>query len=1280
MFRIIINCVVVVLTLALCGGVGAQPAADSSSSELAHPTVNSDGRVTAGSKSLWQKNGWAHVMMVLDNDAISSFYESFVFDSGYISPVFFIDNATRFEGKHTIFEAGMKSAVESDESLGTYRMTTTLREDGLIEVHGTTEFVSEAAKQELKNRHADFHFPKYLELKGEYVRGSQSRPLDVSSHERFEGNDLKKAEFHFFPGEPKRSFKLIPIAVKSIQVQEHKIAMMPTDGGEMHFLLDIREPASLAGDGSNVSPNGVDFVALDDLHLPDYSVSRNMLRNPSFEAGFRYWGIPTYVHNMIPLSYTDMFTIDESEAHSGERSMRVRAIGPHNPLNVGTMGLPLAVDEPHTVSFYAKASVAKGANVHLWGRSFYNQLFDSTLNFPATDEWKRYEATFTPTERIGAVFFFARHPGTTDDEAVVWIDDVQIERAPKATEFTQPPLVTALTSAERGNFLEFGQEPELKLEVMGEPGAKGTAKLSVEDFFFKTMYETSLPVELDDDGKATVELDELSDKLRSDGLRGVWVARVQFEMEGEDEPFTDYYRFSVMDMLKNEHKHKNLFNVMWAYHVQMGGPEIERFLERKRAIGFGSYTYDFIHFAMDAPLDLDRERAEVTAKYGLESMGRPIVGIHHGENGGISEGGDAAKMWDIRDRLNPSDDELAEFEAIAELKARNRPWNDIWWFTGESNPAMMPLVADRDSFAKWLLATHRGIKRGNPDAKVLITGGPWNLAPDSGTKWNEEYIQDTKRIDPSVTFDGAAGHHYRNLPENPDLDRDIEAFIEMLDRNGHSDWPIYINEGGHYHPFNLPQEGISPYIAHSANGWYVGPLSYDVGKAERIGAAFTARNWLIGLKYGDRVECMNDFNNPARYTDFDFTSRPYEKVPNTLGRLLGNSTFHRDIRFAPMVRCYVFEDDPTGDPIAALWGHDEAVDRWKKDAPIYQFDFTGLDVTAIDLMENRVELARTEDGRTLIPATPFPIFLRAQPGQIGKLSEALAAGTPAAGGGSLLEIAAYPNAEGGSTVTARNGIDRDTRLDGELTINGQSHDVTFEVGPRSEEVQQLSLSAAARPGEVGRFEWSLRVDGQPAGGNAGPYMLFADEAKPQGSIDWESLPANPVGTKGTLRAAVRGERLHLYLEAPSGTNEGRATDAFVGVGLYVDPFMKSGDLGEVTTVKSDLAVYELVTTDPGKLGAMCRYVQGTQAGSGTDFLVPNRVQPDIRVLDRSRDGRPAVEVVIPQAVLSPLQLETGATFGLNVSFDSTASLLPLPGFQSVTDPGDIELVMGVVGR
>ena len=53
---------------------------------------------------------------------------------------------------------------------------------------------------------------------------------------------------------------------------------------------------------------------------------------------------------------------------------------------------------------------------------------------------------------------------------------------------------------------------------------------------------------------------------------------------------------------------------------------------------------------------------------------------------------------------------------------------------------------------------------------------------------------------------------------------------------------------------------------------------------------------------------------------------PYaaQLVPNTLSNLLGNADFREDIRFAPFLRAYVFEDAQKR-PVAAVWCHQ---DKW----------------------------------------------------------------------------------------------------------------------------------------------------------------------------------------------------------------------------------------------------------------------------------------------------------------------------------------------------------------
>ena len=752
------------------------------------------------------------------------------------------------------------------------------------------------------------------------------------------------------------------------------------------------------------APNGVDLWEVDGLHFPDYGACTNLILNPSFEAGFRYWDYLCFAQDVVPVAYSNFETIDSNEAHSGSHSLRLLAGSVRDPLGVGTFPIPVNPNTNYTLSFWAKNNSAS-AKLYVWGRGRTAQLFSPSniLVFDANSTWQRFTVSVTPQERFISIFFEGRGWGGT---GYVWVDDIQFEEGSSATSFVQPPVAAKLVSSARGNFLEFGQSPNFSFAIHSSPNTSGTVTISVQDFFYNNVFTNTNGYQFTTNGSGdtTVSLSDLSSAIVNGNLRGVFIVTAVFNISGVSRAYTDYFRFSVMDFLDNTHKNKDLFNLTFVYQNQMGGPEIERFLERERAIGFGSFTYDFSSFADDLGYDLDEERMQLAEDYGLTCVGRPVLQLHGAERGIISEDGGTYVMTNVNNKTNPTSQELSDFADICHIKAENRPWNKIWWFTGESyvpnqpDSGCMPL-ADFEtypySFAKFLIATCQGIKAGDPNAKVLIEGGPWKLDTQS-IGWIEKYIQDTNYLNPNMQFDGAAVHHYRNFPENPDLDADVDEFLTMLNDNGRKDWQLYINEGGNYCPFNIPGDAnitgdsdISPYVVQSGNSWYMGPLSYHSGWAERITAAFSARNWLVALKYQSRLACMEDFYTPSRFTDIDFTSRFYEKIPNTLGRILGNASFVRDIRFAPYCRGYLFKDDSTGSPIAVIWSYKESVDTWQESPPYYAFNFGSQTLTFIDLMENEVDYTADSGGRTIIPISPFPLFIKGVSGTENQLCDAI---------------------------------------------------------------------------------------------------------------------------------------------------------------------------------------------------------------------------------------------------------------------------------------------------
>ncbi len=1288
-FNVLVFCVIAFL-YQICPLMTSSVVAADSTTDISHSAdirspEFSGGTISSGSKSVWRKTGWPYILMCIDNDTICTLGESVDFGKGSIDTVFFMNPKNEFFENGSFFSGDVRDSTVSDKVIGKYKVSMSLVENGLIKIESSCILDDSSL---LKARYSTFKFPSYINLSGVYAKEGKKVSFDEKSPISLKEEELEGAKITFFPDSKEKSFTILPDMCSEIRITSNMITFYPKQTGIMSFLLDIRETQTVK-DASELSPNGIDFFSIDNLHLPDYGASKNLILNPSFEAGLRCWGYPVFAHDIIPLKYSSFYEIDKDEVHSGSNSLRIKALSIKNPLPLGPFTIPFVTGENYTLSFYAKGSVDKNIAVNLWGRGFRHPhlLSGSTATFAVDAQWKRYSTTFAPQDRFGGIYFSAQiiSASSEQQEESVWIDDIQLEKGSE-TDFEQQPIAAQLVSSARGNFLEYGQEPDFNLIIQSRTDSEGTVSISVEDFFFKKIFEGTFQFKTDNTGETSISLDALSNNIVRDNLRGVFIVTGVFNINGVSRPYKDYFRFSVMDFLNNTHKNKNIFNLHYVYSLQAGGPDMERFVQREQQIGFGSIAYDFGSFANDLDYDLDRERMELLEKYGIECVGRPVLKLHSGVNGEISEQDGSIKMNNVKSRINPTDEELAVFESICAVKAKSRPWNKVWWFTGESNPGVMPLEDHPDAFAKFLLATLRGVKKGNPDAQVLIEGGPWSLDPECGTKWVERYIQDTKRIDPTAKFDGAACHHYRNFPENPDLDSDIAAFLAMLDRNDCADWPFHVNEGGNYCPFNIPQEGISPYINHSANNWYTGPLSYHSGKSERISAAFTARNWLVALKYHTRVACMQDFFTPSRYVDVDFTPRFYDKIPNTLGRLLGNASFYKDIRFAPYVRCYVFRDDKTGTPIAAIWGHKESVDRWKENPPLYSFDFDGQDIVCIDLMENEVTYQKDSDGRTVVPLSPFPLFVKGKAGAEQQLCDAIAGATAASADIEILNISAFPNTDGNVSVVFTNMSSKDFEGKAKIVLNDNQSDVFLKLAPLGQKEEEIVLQQASKEyGKLLAFDFSCSVDKGITENISGAYMLIKNDSSVGltvngNSSDWKDVPAVDIGSGVSVKAIVSDGNLIVAIEARNPYLE--SIDFFAGIGLYINPFWKTEQwhLSKMST--QDLAVFEFVKTKKNAIEAFCHYVQGTQAGSGSSYMVQGRVQEMIKVKTSVTPDVASMVFSVPKQIVSPLILKPGSRFGLNISVPLKdkviKKLAPIENFKTPAEPTEMYFVTMIV--
>ena len=1237
-------------------------------------TMSSSGAVHFGSRSIQLKKDYGSALFTLDNDVQGSMGEVFEFDKGYLSPPFFLNTEDKIQGNTAGFSADVREGQKTKEKIGTYTFDLTLLKDGLVRITGVCKMTSPSL---LKTRFLSVDLPPYLKFRGKLVKGEEVKKFDGSTQLTFSGDEVAGATLELFPDDPQLKFSLMLESCSQVMVNGNRLVLYAAKDGKLSYLVDLRE-----GDGSatetEIMPNGINVWGPDLLGTPDYSTSRNLISNPSFEAGFRYWSFRIFSDYALPLEYQGLFAIDDQVAHSGKNSMRFRAM--KNPLPFATFALPVTPDEEYTFSFWAKSSEGKTAAIYVDARSG-NSSPISGLPTPLlniTDQWQRYEVSFNVQNPFVSIFF--RPGGNPDLESYIWIDDVQFEKG-KMTDFDQAPILTQLVSSARGNFLEFGQQPDLKLVVHSTPKSKGTVALSVQDFFFNTVFKEDFSFETDDSGQASIPLVGLNRKVVDENLRGIFEVTSSVQVEGQPKPFRDFARFSVMNFLENKHRNKHLFDITYAFSLQAGGPEMERFVQHEARLGYGSYSYDFLKFGNDLDLALDKERAELLEKYGFEPTGR-LIATALTNDGEISEKNGEMKVTGVKSMIDPTPEQLAAVEEICRVKAELRPWSPVWFFTAESDPGMMPMAGHFEAFAKLIVAANKGLKKGNPNAKVLVEGGPWNIDIDNGIKLYERYIQETKKVDPNVKFDGAAGHHYINFPEP--LDANVDAFLKMLDRNGHPDWPLYLNEGGGFCVMSIPQLGITPYVWNSGNYWYLPSISYGIGKSERIGGAFMARAWLVALKYQDRVACMNNFFTPNRYLDVDFAPRVHDKIPNTLGRILGDAYFYDDVKFVPYARAYVFRQDADGAPIAALWGYKETVDRFKEAPTTVRFDFRKLNPTFIDLMENVVTFPKDAEGFTLIPMTPFPIFIKGQPGDQDALSKAIAAGTAVDGNESdALHVSAYPNGEGQAMIVLKNNLPRSFDAAATVTLNNVTAADDLKLSPLEEITRSLDIPSTPRnTDKLLSFDFAFQIgQGTPHKIN-GTYLIF-NSGSPvtiDGQADdWKNIPGIDLGDGVILKTLASEGSFYFAIEA-KGADPAKA---FAGVGFYFDPFERVSDWTTPKNAKGDLGIYELQADDSGNLGAFCHIVQGTQAGSSSSVLFQGKSQPRFEVKTGQSPHGAFVECRVPQVLLSPLVITPGSRVGLNISIPTSnglKTLAPIPDYKSPASLGDLHLIMGIFGN
>ena len=806
----------------------------------------------------------------------------------------------------------------------------------------------------------DLHVGREALVGGVIAVGDQKFPIQEAKPS--EGKVLKQGPAETVvlnAGNPQKQISFIPVVQGGFSVQDRNVVCyrapfiaMTFDpkGGELTY--DVQLPSAPSTPKSPDTYAGIDFWKNNRLHMPQYNQSRNLIQNPSFEAGFAYWHWASLGRFPKEPKYDEYSEISTEQPQSGKRCLALRGEVGQGPAEIATFAIPVEKDQEYTWSFYARSSKGKG-RLNINAQGYFTPPFMVWKTVEVTGpEWKRYTFTFKTTHSVLNVSL--GNAGSQEDDWV-YVDSVQLEKGTQATEFTTKPVLAWVSSDFRGNLWEPGNDPKAVLHVSGKPGTAGKVAIKESDFFGKETDRGTVDYQLDPAGEASIPLPWAAklplgthvinlDVATPDGFNG-----------------KDTGRFTVMRFLKNEHKNKNLFS---AHLGNMTG-SWKRQAEFFKRVGLGStILFD----------PCSHQFHKILEDNGI---------LHFSSILDAGQGFKKQMGWDQHENgFDLSPEQLKQIEELCYQKAKEYPEVKYWKLNNE--PDCGPFIDNipkMNTMVDALIAARKGTLRANPEA-VLIGSDPANMYASSGIAFVNTQLE---AIGDRKVYDIPAIHPYRERPEAPDRDAETKLFLNMVDRHGyHGD--VWFTEGIYHQNYIVPEWSLNTHKACSTDHFRGGALSYDMGWGERMAAAYAARSWLVSLKYGDRVKLDIDWGfSTNSSSDVDFTPGAISFATNTLGSILGNATFKADLSLGYEVRCYIFQDEKQR-PVAAIWYHNIESDKGKTLGPM-------LDVSALVKANPKLNYADFMGNPHLLKENvqlgPFPIFIRGTKGSTGAFIESL---------------------------------------------------------------------------------------------------------------------------------------------------------------------------------------------------------------------------------------------------------------------------------------------------
>ena len=1040
--------------------------------------------------------------------------------------------------------------------------------------------------------------------------------------------------------------------------------------------IDLRKSGDENIDTANTR-GGVDFMRTEKLELP-YLCPNNLVFNSSFEQNMIGW--KTHLGLVGNLDYDEKkwesnpFGIVEKGFH-GKHALRMKSryttgTGDYRHIDRGvniTTPALLLEQGKYTLSFYAKIlSTETPCYLNAWAHNF-NAGVRGTIflpphpsakkTFKLTKKWARYTMTFTmPKTGTTAVSF------NVNGKSEILFDAVQLEKGTKTTAYTNPPAEGLLLTSAEDNFISAGKKIDARVRIFTGKAASGKVDVRVKNIFDEIVYKGTHSFKTDSTGYTTVAL-----PFEKVG-KGLFTVRFDYTLSGGAKCY-NHTRFTVIDFLNNTHRLKNIFSE--AYYLLEKHHSFYKILDRSRKLGIGAKTHMF-HREKKVWDKYNEYGVEPVSAFLVTNLWKPgttkvtnfgiklerdnrnyatdkniVIGDHNLSNNGNFDEAYLKKFADAAAEVARRYPHIKCWAMQGEVRAKY----DNYWWSKEGTEA----EASR-RHALYLKAVVDGIHRGNPEAKVF-QDDPCNMRPEGGIAETAALLEECNKHD--IRFDVLAIHPYRFSPESPDLDADAQLFFKAVKSKGYGEdvkvmWP----EMMHWGPFNIPQWGtISSTWGVVPRTWQGWAISYDIGATEKLSAAWRARSWLVALKYSDRIITATSGGTGNNFhMDEDLTPYLSSLMPNTLGHLLGDSKFRKDIRFAPFCRAYVFTDAQNR-PVVAVWCHLDKMDNGYTDCPIAEADFGDALESVIDIMNNKRAFNK---GKFQFPVGGFPLFLRGKAGTLDKIVKAMEKAEIVSGDGiSPLEVTCNPHDTKNVKVNFKNMLSREFKG----TFNGKAvkvpasgtASITLPIAKqlRSSKVTAVKIPAVFKADNGQHFDYDLSFEALTA-------KRVSDDSSFD-NIDWEKLPQvkftrnmDKKETSGTFNIGWNRHGMFFQVKVKDGkfvhtdyknTSSRWRNDCLQ---LYIDT-MANGRFRQFKGYDEDDYDYAIFPNSKGDSSIVWRNRSvEQQLGLATQAPKDQSVAPDIPSSFSSKDGVLTYRVFIPVKYLLPIKLRAGWVMGLGL--------------------------------